>query len=103
MRQAGATPRPPAALGRHTAPRRAAPHTTAPRCERRCPHGAQDYAQISERVDTEMVRFQGEKLGDFKHMMSNFIAVQIEYSQKLQNVWRDVMPHIDAIDADSAP
>lgn len=62
----------------------------------------QDYAQISERVDQEMVRFQGEKLADFKHMMSNFIAVQIEYSQKLQNVWRDVMPHIDAIDADEA-
>ena len=62
----------------------------------------QDYAQISERVDAEMVRFKGEKLADFKHMMSNFIAVQIEYSQKVQNVWRDVMPHIDAIDTDEA-
>jgi len=56
------------------------------------------YEQVAARVDGEMARFQCEKLADFKHIVTNFVTLQLETSERIQSAWRDLLPHIESID-----
>ena len=59
----------------------------------------QEYDAVSARVDGEMARFQREKLADFKVMLSSFIQLQLEHSSRVQAMWRELLPHLEGVDA----
>ena len=59
----------------------------------------QEYDAVSARVDGEMARFQREKLADFKVMLSSFIQLQVEHSSRVQAMWRELLPHLEGVDA----
>ena len=61
-----------------------------------------EYETIVTRVDGEMARFQTEKLHDFKQYVTGFIKLQIEYSQRVQATWRELLPRLEDIDATPA-
>jgi sorting nexin-1/2 len=56
-----------------------------------------EYEAVTERVDLEMQRFQTDKLADFKRYCVNFIKLQLEYSSRIQQTWRELMPHLEEI------
>jgi len=55
------------------------------------------YESVAARVDAEMGRFQTEKLADFKRTVVGFISLQLEYSQRTQQAWRDLLPKLEEI------
>jgi sorting nexin-1/2 len=57
----------------------------------------QEYETVAARVDSEMARFQREKLADFKQMLVGFVTLQLEYSKRIQSAWRDLLPHLEGI------
>jgi len=59
----------------------------------------QEYESVVARLDAEMQRFQREKLADFKQMVVGFVSLQLEYSQRAQAHWRELLPQLEAIDA----
>ena len=61
-----------------------------------------EYETIVARVDAEMARFQTEKLTDFKTYVTSFIKLQIEYSERIQASWRELLPRLEEIDSGSA-
>jgi sorting nexin-1/2 len=60
-----------------------------------------EYEAIAARVDAEMARFQAEKLADLKRIVINFISLQIEYSVRVQQAWRELLPRLQAIEVGS--
>ena len=48
-------------------------------------------------------RFQREKLADFKQMVVGFVSLQLEYSQRIQAHWRELLPQLEAIDPPPPP
>ena len=56
------------------------------------------YDGVAARVDAEMARFQREKLADFKHVVIDFVKLQLEYSQKVHAAWAALLPQLDAIE-----
>ena len=57
-----------------------------------------EYETIVTRVDAEMARFQTEKLIDFKKYVTGFIKLQLEYSERVQASWRELLPRLEEID-----
>jgi len=62
----------------------------------------QDYESVAARLDADMVRFQREKLADFKQYIVGFVSLQLEYSQSVQAQWRELLPRLEAIDPASS-
>ena len=58
-----------------------------------------EYEQVAARVDAEMGRFQTEKLADFKRVVTGFVQLQLEYSERVQQTWRELLPRLEEIDA----
>ena len=58
-----------------------------------------EYEAVAARVDGEMARFQTEKLADFKKYVLAFVQLQIEYSEKVQQSWRELLPRLEDIDS----
>jgi len=56
-----------------------------------------DYEMVKARVDAEMGRFQSEKLVDFKRCVTSFLRLQIEYSERIQASWRELLPRLEEI------
>ncbi|CAH0482791.1 unnamed protein product [Peronospora belbahrii] len=52
---------------------------------------------VTERVLREVERFKREKLTDFKHIILDYIQMQIEYSKKVENEWQKVIPKLAMI------
>ena len=57
-----------------------------------------EYEAVAARLDAEMARFQREKLADFKHVVIDFVKLQLEYSQKVHAAWAALLPQLDAIE-----
>ena len=57
------------------------------------------YEEISQRVETEIARFQNEKLADFKRYCVQFIKLQLDYSHRIQASWRELLPRLEQISA----
>lgn len=53
-------------------------------------------------VDSEMARFQLEKLSDFKRTVVGFINLQLDYSLRIQSTWRELLPRLEEIEADAS-
>ena len=62
-----------------------------------------EYELVAARVDSEMARFQSEKLVDFKRHVTSFIGLQIEYSERVQAAWRELLPRLEDIDTEALP
>ena len=60
-----------------------------------------EYEAVAARVDTEMQRFQTEKLADFKKYCVSFIKLQLEYSSRIQQTWRELLPRLEEIEGSS--
>ena len=58
-----------------------------------------EYEVVAARVDAEMARFQTEKLQNFKRYVVGFVKLQMEYSERVQATWRDLLPRLEDIDA----
>eukprot|EP00298_Acanthocystis_sp_HF-20_P004951 c15255_g1_i1.p1 GENE.c15255_g1_i1~~c15255_g1_i1.p1 ORF type:complete len:425 (+),score=169.22 c15255_g1_i1:42-1316(+) len=52
---------------------------------------------VSKITRQEMLRFQKEKVDDFKSMVVDYVKSQIEFSRKVQNTWEALIPEIDAL------
>ena len=63
--------------------------------------GKSEYETVAARVDAEMARFQAEKLVDFKKYVVDFIKLQIDYSQRVQQAWSELLPRLDEMDSTS--
>ncbi len=61
-----------------------------------------EYEAVAARVDAEMGRFQAEKLADFKRIVVGFITLQIEYSARVQQAWRELLPRLQEIEVGTA-
>ena len=57
-----------------------------------------EYEKVAATVDAEMARFQREKLADFKHVVIDFVKLQLEYSRKVHAAWAALLPQLDAIE-----
>jgi len=62
-----------------------------------------EYESVAARVDAEMARFQTEKLADFKKFVVGFAKLQIEYSERIQATWRELLPRLEEIGGDARP
>ncbi|CAI5719076.1 unnamed protein product [Hyaloperonospora brassicae] len=56
---------------------------------------------VTERVLREVERFRREKLVDFKHIILDYIQMQIEYSKKVEDEWQKVIPKLAAIQVEN--
>eukprot|EP00514_Thraustochytrium_sp_LLF1b_P004083 CAMPEP_0184516876 /NCGR_PEP_ID=MMETSP0198_2-20121128/5261_1 /TAXON_ID=1112570 /ORGANISM="Thraustochytrium sp., Strain LLF1b" /LENGTH=557 /DNA_ID=CAMNT_0026907223 /DNA_START=287 /DNA_END=1960 /DNA_ORIENTATION=- len=56
-----------------------------------------EFELITQRVLTEMERFKREKLIDFKSIVLDYVQLQIEYNQQVEQSWRDVLPSLQAL------
>jgi len=61
-----------------------------------------EYEAVAARVDGEMQRFQTEKLADFKRYVVGFLKLQLEYSERVQQTWRELLPRLEEIDSSKA-
>lgn len=52
---------------------------------------------VTERVLREVERFKRDKLADFKHIILDYIQMQIEYSKKVEGEWEQVIPKLEQI------
>ncbi|KAE9328769.1 hypothetical protein PF008_g16103 [Phytophthora fragariae] len=52
---------------------------------------------VTERVLREVERFKREKLADFKHIILDYIQMQIKYSKKVEEEWQQVIPKLAMI------
>ena len=60
-----------------------------------------DFEAVQQRVMGEIGRFKEEKLADFKTIVLDYVQLQIEYNQKVEEMWKELMPTLNAIDADA--
>lgn len=79
----------------------------------------QDLEVVHRRVMAEMQRFQREKLEDMRHIMIDYVQLQIQQAQKvraahavhsthpwlthagcvqMEQLWRGLLPHVEAIE-----
>jgi len=57
---------------------------------------------VTERVLDEMDRFKREKLVDFKRIVLDYVQLQIEYNQKVEESWRTLLPALKALNIQQA-
>jgi len=67
-----------------------------------------EFATVSQRVLREVDRFKREKGDEMRRVILDYINLQIEYNKKMEQVWADLLPKLEAIqtlhgdDVDSA-
>ena len=59
------------------------------------------FDEVTEKVINEVDRFE-DKLRDFKKLVLDPVQLQIEYSQKVEEAWRAVLPDIESITEENA-
>ena len=60
------------------------------------------FDETTERVLNEVARFKKDKLRDFKKLVLDYVQMQIEYNQKVEEAWRAVLPDIESITEETA-
>ena len=56
-----------------------------------------EFATVSQRVLREMDRFKREKGDEMRRVVLDYITLQIEYNKKMEQVWADLLPKLEAI------
>jgi sorting nexin-1/2 len=88
---------PSAATGTHD--RLAAADQEVVRAEAKAEGAKEEFDLVTRRVLVEIERFKREKLLDFKAMILEFVQLQIEHHQRVEEAWRSVLPELQAIGA----
>lgn len=57
----------------------------------------EEYDLVTDRVLREVERFKAEKLQDFKSIILDYIYLQIEYNQKIEEEWKRIIPRLQEI------
>lgn len=57
----------------------------------------EEFATVSQRVLREVDRFKREKGDEMRRVVLDYINLQIEYNQKMEQVWADLLPKLEAI------
>ena len=63
-----------------------------------------EFELVTSRVFHEVERFKRDKLADLKGIVLDYVQLQIEYNQQVEQSWRDVLPALQALGVqDAAP
>mmetsp|Transcript_13507 Transcript_13507/g.26046 ORF Transcript_13507/g.26046 Transcript_13507/m.26046 type:complete len:520 (-) Transcript_13507:68-1627(-) len=62
-----------------------------------CRRAKEEHESVTQRLFKEMERFKREKLVDFKSIVLDYVQLQIEYNQKVEQSWRDVLPALQSL------
>lgn len=58
-----------------------------------------EFDEVTQRIFEEVERFKREKLRDFKSIILDFVQLQIEYNQKVEQTWSGVLETVKALNA----
>ncbi len=56
-----------------------------------------DFEKVSERLLNEFELFKNQKALDMKEIILSFVALQIEFNQKSEEAWSELLPKIQAV------
>lgn len=56
-----------------------------------------EFATVSQRVLREVDRFKREKGDEMRRVVLDYITLQIEYNRKMEQVWAELLPKLEAI------
>jgi sorting nexin-1/2 len=57
------------------------------------------FATVSQRVLREVDRFKREKGDEMRRVVLDYITLQIEYNKKMEQVWAELLPKLESIQA----
>ena len=57
----------------------------------------EDFATVSQRILREMDRFKQEKADEMRYTVLNYIELQIQYNQKMEDTWARLIPDLERI------
>ncbi len=57
----------------------------------------EDFAAVSQRILREMDRFKQEKADEMRYTVLNYIELQIQYNQKMEDTWARLIPDLERI------
>eukprot|EP00559_Dactyliosolen_fragilissimus_P001114 CAMPEP_0184862294 /NCGR_PEP_ID=MMETSP0580-20130426/6769_1 /TAXON_ID=1118495 /ORGANISM="Dactyliosolen fragilissimus" /LENGTH=562 /DNA_ID=CAMNT_0027360081 /DNA_START=119 /DNA_END=1807 /DNA_ORIENTATION=+ len=55
------------------------------------------FATVSQRILREVDRFKREKADDMRRTVMDYIQIQIDYNQKMENIWTNLLPQLEAV------
>ena len=66
--------------------------------------GARDsFATVSQRVLREVDRFKREKGDEMRRVVLDYVTLQIDYNRRMEQVWADLLPKLEAIQTSTYP
>jgi len=69
------------------------------RAEAKAEGAKEEFDLVTRRVLVEVERWKREKLVDFKAFVLEYVQLQIEHNQRVEEAWRSVLPDLQAIGA----
>jgi sorting nexin-1/2 len=57
----------------------------------------EDFATVSQRILREMDRFKREKAEEMRCTVLNYMELQIQYNQKMEDIWARLIPDLERI------
>ncbi len=60
----------------------------------------QELQQVTQRVFNEVARFRQEQRVALKHVMTDFIRMQIAHAKTMQTAWESILPEVQAMPFD---
>jgi len=57
----------------------------------------EDFCTVSQRILREMDRFKREKADEMRYTVLNYIELQIQYNQKMEEVWARLIPDLEQV------
>ena len=67
------------------------------RAEAKAEGAKEEFDLVTRRVLVEVERWKREKLVDFKAIILEYVQLQIEHNQRVEEAWRSVLPDLQAI------
>jgi sorting nexin-1/2 len=61
----------------------------------------EDFAATSQRVLREVDRFKREKAEDMRRTVLDYIALQVDYNKRMEEVWANLIPQLEQVQLDS--
>lgn len=61
-----------------------------------------EFATVSQRVLREVDRFKREKGEEMRHVILQYINLQIAYNKEMEKVWEDLLPKLEAVQLNSS-
>lgn len=61
-----------------------------------------EFATVSQRVLREVDRFKREKGEEMRHVILQYINLQIAYNKEMEKVWAELLPKLEAVQPDAS-